>query len=372
MTDVGKQFVSIIRAAIGTGDVPSVFDWSAIWKLACRHRLEALISQTVKDTPGIPDDIRKAMQRSVLTAIAKETKLDYAAKQIESALSSANIPFAALKGLVLKNDYPASYMRYMSDLDYYIKPEDKTAIRRAMDGLGGKLISTDSGDEGYLLFDWVVVEFHGTLLYEKKRSVHPYAAWGFVDSSQKKLTEEGFALNLIGHAVFDLSGAGPGIRYVLDQWIYKNRHKPQPDWEAVNGRLMKDGIYKAASNIYGLAEYLFGEGEETPLYSEMADYVLKSGLYGNMERKAASEAAQSGGRLKAAWRQVFRNRKEFENRYVWVKKHPYLLPAAWVLRGVQSVKTHAGEMKKWNKRISGLSDEDVKKQKVLLEKFGIL
>jgi len=263
-------------------------------------------------------------------------------------------------------------MRFMSDMDFYIKPEERQIVKTLIESIGGAAAHTDSGDDSFAFFNQLGVEFHGRLLYRRTdKGIENYPDWSFVDESRNRLTEEGFALNLIGHAVGDLFKGGPGIRYILDLWVYRHRHSPQPDWDFVFNRLKQDGIYKPAENLLNLSEYLFGEGEETELMKEMAEYILGGGLYGSSKRATASEAARTGGGVKAVLHQVFRNRTEYENRYPWLKKYPALLPAAWVLRISKTLKVHKGAVKSWMKRMKNVDKADVEKQKEMLRKFGV-
>ena len=165
----------------------------------------------------------------------------------------------------------------------------------------------------------------------------------------------------------DLAGSGPGIRYILDLWIYRNRHQPQPDWQVVDEQLIKDNIYGAAHNLLNLSEYLFGDGDESPLMVEMADYVLKGGLHGDYKRGLASQAANG----KAVIKQLFRNRIEYENRYLWLKKYPFLFPVAWVMRILQSWKKHKKAIRRWRKGMNGVSARDAEMQKQVLMRFGL-
>ena len=286
----------------------------------------------------------------------------------EKALSDAGIHYAPLKGAILKNDYPQTRFRFMSDLDFYIKPEDRPTIRKIIESVGAKFKGTESGDEQFLFWDKIGIEFHGRLLYRKtKAGIENYPEWEFVDEEKDRLSDEGYALNLIGHAVHDLAGSGPGIRYILDLWIYRNRHKPQPYWKSVNERLRRDNILEAAQNLLNLSEYLFGNGEESPLMIEMADYVLKGGLHGDYKRGLSSEAANG----KALRKQLLRNRTEFENRYPWLKKYPFLLPIAWVMRIAQSWKRHKRKIISWQKDMHGVSSKDAEMQKQTLMRFGL-
>jgi len=100
----------------------------------------------------------------------------------------------------------------MSDLDICVRPVDRALIRDAIETVGGVFRGTESGDEQFLIQQTIGVEFHGRLLYRKgpDGAIVNYPCWELVDSTKNRLTEEGFALNLIGQAVYDLSKGGPG------------------------------------------------------------------------------------------------------------------------------------------------------------------
>jgi len=263
-------------------------------------------------------------------------------------------------------------MRFLTDLDFYIRPEDRKRIRKVMEENKIFFRGTESGDEQYHAMDNVGVEFHGRLLYRRiKNGIENYPCWDYVDEDTNRLTEEGYALNLIGHAVYDLSKGGPGIRYILDLWVYRHRHPQQPDWAKVEEVLKKDGIYEAAKNLMELSEYLFGNGQRTELLEEMAEYVMQCGLHGSAKREAVSELALTGNRFSALCKQVFRNRAEFENRYPWLKKKPFLLPAAWVIRLGDSFKRHGEDISNWKKQRRTFTPEDIREQGERLSRFGL-
>ena len=368
MTTCEKQFVQLLRVAISDEEPPCDIDWTGVWNLARRHHLETIVWETAKTDPTVPEDIKLKFSNVSNKMIARDIQQGWCIEQIDKALDDAGIHYAPLKGVILKNDYPQSYSRFMSDLDFYIKPEDRPAIREAIERIGGKFKGTESGDEQFLFQERFGIEFHGRLLYRKtKAGIENYSDWNFVDESCNRLSEEGYALNLIGHAVHDLAGSGPGIRYILDLWIYRNRHEPQPEWQAVDKLLKRDKIYDVSRNLFNLSEYLFGNGEESPLMVEMADYVLKGGLHGDYKRGLASQAAN--GRVVS--NQLFRNRTEFENRYPWLKKYPFLLPIAWVMRIIQSLKRHRKIIGRWWKDMRGVSSKDAEMQRQAMMRFGL-
>ena len=368
MTTCEKQFVQLLRAVISNEKPFGDFDWSGVWSIARRHHLETMVWEASKNNPTVTKDLKTQMNNVFNLMFAMGVKQGYCLKKIEEAMYAAGIHYAPLKGAILKSDYPQTYFRFMSDLDFYIKPEDRSAIREVLERIGGEFKGTESGDEQFIFWDELGIEFHGRLLYRKtKAGIENYPDWNFVDESCNRLSEEGFALNLIGHAVHDLAGAGPGIRYILDLWIYRNRHKPQPDWQVVDEWLKRDNIYDAAHNLLNLSEYLFGNGGEDPLMREMADYVLKGGLHGDYKRGLASQAASG----RALTKQLFRNRTEFENRYPWLKKYSFLLPVGWVLRIIHSLRKHRKRIVSWRKGLNDVTTSEAEVQRGTLARFGL-
>ena len=363
-----QDFLSILRSVVcrdGT-EIPENANWDKIWKLARYNHLETVAYMAA------PDEQKARLKNIYLNMVARTVCQGHLLEEIESVLTAENIHYGLQKGSILKHDYPELAFRFMSDMDIYIRPEDRTAIRTAMESIGGVLLGKESGDEQFLFENRLCVEFHGRLLYRNtKYGIENYPDWQFVDEKSNRLTEEGYALNLIGHAVGDLAKSGPGIRYILDLWVYRHRHQPQPDWDAVMDRLRQDGIADAANNLLDLSEYLFGDGAGTEQMKEMTEYILIGGLYGDSTRSTATEAARAGGKGKAVVRQIFRNRTEFENRYPWLCKHPYLLPVAWVLRIIDSLRRNRNRINSWIADIKNTNTEEIKRQEEKLKRFGL-
>ena len=370
------QIIDILRATVCGAKKASLADadWEKLWLLARCNHLEVIVYMAaLENRVVVPTDFFKQMERKYYEITTRDARQIRCLKMIETALSNEKIPYALQKGSVLRYDYPQTNMRFMSDMDIYINPKDRSGIKNCMEQIGGVFKGTESGDDQFLLPGKLGVEFHGRLLYRKheKGRIENYPAWKHVDETKNRLTEEGYAMNLIGHAVYDLTKGGPGVRYILDLWVYRHRHNPQPDWDKVYDVLKKDGIYDAAKNLLDLSEYLFGNGEETPLMKEMAEYVMAGGLYGDAARVASSELAITGGKRKALAHQVFRNRSAYENSYPWLKKAPFRLPIAWEMRLAKSLRKHRGAIKSWKRRINRVSEKEIKVQRERLKRFGV-
>ena len=372
MTQSDHDFIQLIRMAMGIKcDTLAGIDWDAMWKLARSNHLETIFQMAATYFDDIPPKIQEKARQEYDKMLGRTMLQEHCLEKVENVLKQAGIPYALQKGAILRNDYPQKTMRFMTDIDFYIRTEDRKKIKKAMEQAGIPFSDTESGDEQYCMIGEVGIEFHGRLLYRRSRfGIENYPCWEMVDEERNRLTEEGYALNLIGHIVYDMSRGGAGIRHILDLWVYRNRHPHQPDWSKIEDKLKTDGIYDIAMNLIDLSDYLFDNGTETDLMKEMGEYILRAGLNDGERRGAISELALAGNRTNALFQQLFRNRAEFENRYPQLKKYPFLLPVAWINRMINSYKKHGEKVKNWNEKRKHISDEEIRKQKEKLTRFG--
>ena len=204
MEQAKHDLIAILRAMVcGDGTaVPPDADWPALWALAQRNHLETVVYK------AMPEEIAAPLTGDYYDFVIRAGQQGLLLEQIGQALQKAGIPFAPQKGSILRNDYPQPQFRFMTDLDLCIRPEDRAAVRAAMAGIGGVLHGSESGDDQFRFPGGLGVEFHGRLLYRKTgNGIENYPDWSFVDVQHNRLTEEGYALNLIGHAVGEIGRA---------------------------------------------------------------------------------------------------------------------------------------------------------------------
>ncbi|MBQ2884773.1 MAG: hypothetical protein IJE43_13515, partial [Alphaproteobacteria bacterium] len=59
----------------------------------------------------------------------------------------------------------------------------------------------------------------------------------------------------------------------------------------------------------------------------------------------AAVSVAKNGRAQFLWKTIFPDLKNMQSMFVWLEKWPILLPYAWVLRGVRSIKTRRNNIK---------------------------
>ncbi len=198
------------------------------------------------------------------------------------------------------------------------------------------------------------------------------------DVSVRTLCPTDHLLFLILHAMKHFLHSGIGIRSICDIGMFSRAYTGEIDWKDLCGRLHSvKGLYYTAALYRILEEYILpGEPFYEMFYREAgalmrsggepewnqdgtnADTspllrdILASGVHGdssmirlhssNITLQAASSEKGQDGALKNTLRSVFLPLKSMKNSYPYLKRAPYLLPAAWVQRLTRFLKEKRG------------------------------
>lgn len=353
-------------------------DWSRLQRIANHHAVEPLVCEGLQKSSiweQVPQAVQNAFNSAYMKAIYRDAQLEYTKGLLQEELENARIPHVFLKGIVLKNDYPVPALRTMSDMDLLIREADYEALDRVAQKLEGVQDFGDGNHKNYVFPGNVLAEFHPNFLHHASRvSTLVNPGWQYAyrvdETSQWRLTEEGFYLFHICHLADHFTGSGMGVRFILDTWVLRHLHRNKPDRAKVEEELARFDLLDFTRNIEQLAETWFSGLETTPLMEELGEYVLANGVFGNLGQSALNEVSLAGNRRKALLKRVFYPRAEMESRYPWCKGKPILLPAAWFARAFTAVRLHSGHIRTWSKG-SQVSEEEVAAQKEKLARFGI-
>lgn len=367
----------LLIAALGraiTGDkrqLNTQVDWDAFMKLARSHGVEGLVYAGLQGQT-LPQPVQERLFGAYHQAIFADSQLEYVKEQLQSGLREKQVSHVFLKGARLKYDYPIPALRTMSDMDILVYTRDYDAIDAVSLSLGGTLLEGDGNHRNFKFPGGVKVEFHPNILHHSApigSQVNP--GWQYVRDGE--MTEEGFYLTVMAHLADHFVTGGIGVRFVLDIWVLNNLRKAPRDRAYVESELTRFGLLAFARNVEELASAWFGSGEMTPVLAELGDYILTSGSHGFTDRAILNSVTLSSGgnRASALWRKVFYPRSELEDRFPWCKDKPLLLPAAWCVRAFRAVTRRGDLVLKWAKETGSVSPEEIRKQRELLNRFGI-
>jgi hypothetical protein len=129
------------RAEIGA--LLDAVDWSALVRLAERHRVTALVLRRLADIPGVPPEVVGAGEGYLARQAARNAELTRALKEVVVALAAKGVPAIPFKGpIVARLAYGEPALRRYSDLDILVREKDAAAACDALAALGFR--GTDS------------------------------------------------------------------------------------------------------------------------------------------------------------------------------------------------------------------------------------
>ena len=268
------------------------------------------------------------------------------AEQITKAFEENGIRHQTLKGAIMKKLYPSPEIREMSDIDLVVYDESLDKAAAVLEGLGYKNHGIIKHHMIFTSPSNVHVEVHWCLFDQNAdRKQYVY----FKDNFKATLKEgckytyefgvEDFYVYMISHMSKHFFETGCGIRPLLDIYVYRNKLGDKMDNAYLKGELSKLGIKDFDDNMTELA-YIWMDNKECPeFYEKLFAYMVDSGIYGKSENgvwgQLAKEVGELNGNCKV--RYYFPSLDFMKEKYPWLSKAPYLLPAAWVIRGVSGI-----------------------------------
>ena len=333
--------IAYLAACAVNGQVPeaervSRMDLKALYETAERH-LVTCITAMALESAGVSD---RAFTQAKGKAIRKTVLFDTERAAVLAKLEGAGIWHMPLKGVVLKDLYPAIGMRQMADNDILYDATRTEDVQAIMEGLGfvKKPDLKSSAHDFYLKPPFCSFEMHWSLF---NIGNHDRLADYYRDVKDRLIRDEGsdygyhfsdedFYLYMIAHEYKHYAGGGTGIRSLLDTYVFLSKRGAALDRDYLDGELRKLGLEEFEEQNRCLAEHLFGGEPLTKRDEKMLDYIFSSGAYGTLTHRVKHRIDKNGGKSFGRVRYVI-NRAVLPRKFVKVffpvfDKYPVLLP----------------------------------------------
>ena len=325
-------FFSLLRAALTETVSPSVESGEELYALASKHDLAHIIAHALDRAQSLGDgDTAKSFKKAKYMAVYRYEQSRFVLDELSACLTEAKIPFIPLKGAVLRDHYPAAWMRTSCDLDILVHEGDlDRAVQALTETLGYQYESKGAHDVSLAASGGQHVELHYTISGENhaKGAARILAnAWEYTCADGEyrlKLTDAVFYLYHIAHMVKHLENGGCGVRPFMDLWILQ--HRFEADKEGRQSLLEETGLATFEREAVALAEHWFSEAPLTETGRLLEAAVLRGGIYGTIDTWAAMQQGRHGRGFGYWWRVVFPPFKELKLRYLFLPKWPIAYP----------------------------------------------
>ena len=313
-------------------------------RLARAHNIAHLVAESMrKNELATDEELRAICDNYVTYEFLEDARHTYNLAQLKDLFNSEKLPFLPLKGAVLKQIYPESWMRNCCDIDILVRAEDlERAIALLTDRLSYSLIRRGYHDVS-LMLGGSHIELHFSLI-EKGRAKRATDiledVWSLAekgtDGYEYTMPDELLYFYHIAHIAKHITTAGCGIRNFLDTWLLN--HRVAFDAKKRNALLAQGGLLEFAKTAERLSEVWFSDAEPTPLTQDLAGFILDCGAYGTLENRIEIARARNKNTLLFYYlSRAFPPFSMLQKAYPFLQKYPIALPYVWIKRFVAAL-----------------------------------
>ena len=332
-----------------------------LFQLAVDHHVLPLVVNALHDAE-VNEPTRPGIEEQ-----AKQITIGQAQRTADFLLllerfSQKGLQPVVVKGLVCRSLYPEPELRPSADEDLLIRPEEYDGCKAVLTAAGFVLDKGIEGKDYEIAFihpdSHFCIELHTSLFPADSEAYGDCAHYfdGALDRavdlslegvSLRTLAPTDHLLFLICHAYKHLLHAGIGIRQLCDMALMAERDDAKIDWPYIRRSCDELNISVFTAALFRISEKQLGfampdafSGIELD-ESDLLEDILSGGLYGvvDVDRAHSStmileavSADHSDRRRKGILHSVFLPLDSMQGRYTYLKRNPWLLPAAWVQR----------------------------------------
>lgn len=368
--------------------------WQQLFALARRHKLLPMFYEAACTQPSLQGQpVLAAARRQVLGQVMEQTVKTADFLKLYARLTRAGITPLVVKGILCRSLYPQPDHRLSSDEDLLVSPEQFARAEAALLELGMEAVNRNPGQE--ISFRSPVsplyIELHCHLFPPEELAYGELNQFfGDIFTRAQTVTFDSTPIlapdhtdhlfYLICHSLKHFLHGGVGIRQICDILMYAKTWGQRIDWDLLteNCRRVQAQFFAAALFRIGVNHLGFSpealrlppawaamDLDELPLLEDL----LEGGIYGTASdaRQHSSSitlnAARGGEKTGSLAAALFPPARQLQSRYPYLRRHPWLLPVAWVSRAAsykKGAKTSLEALELGNQRLK------------LLKQYGII
>lgn len=342
--------ISLLRSLLNQEkpeEKPLNVDFQLLFDCADKHGVANMAFYAIerlekKPDPALFSEWKENCDKAFLKDIIQKMEQE----SIESHFHKEHIRYLVFKGRKLKELYPESDMRSMSDIDILIDAGNAFGVRTVLEHLGYTSEFFDvANDDTYMKKPVMRIECH-KILFDRGWSEF-YAYYQDVWNKCRQKTENAYELTpenefiyLVCHLVKHYEMGGTGIRSIMDLWVFRKRYGVEMDWTFIESELEKLQILDKYHSCKALADRWFtisGSSQKSHDDEKVAEYIKDSGVYGNIDNRIKNDMRGNRGFFSYLAFRFFLPKEKMIILYPDLKRRPYRLPLYWILRVVSAI-----------------------------------
>ena len=322
-----------IKSEIPNAKRISKMNLKQLFYAAKRHMMTAIIAD-VLEKAGIEEN---HFMEAKAKAKRKCALLEIETASLTNVLESEKIWYMPLKGAILKNYYPVSWMREMTDVDILFDSSFRKQVKAIMTELGFVAENyNESNHDCYKKAPVCEFEMHTSILSASYSNL----TWYYADIEKRfineqtgylrELSNEDFYIFMIVHTNKHYYCLGTGIRPLLDIYLFLNSSSVDLDKDYIRKELDKLKLIEFEMKIRELAFCLFEGKPISDVQEEMLEYMFIAGLHGIRDNLLKNQLLKYGcgwkAKIKYCISRIFPPSNYIKECYPFVYKSKILIP----------------------------------------------
>ncbi len=351
---------------------------SQVFDLAKAHDVAHIVASALDKNNLLFGSAFEGLYREQMyDAVLKSENQSFMLNKISEAFEKAKISHIPLKGSVIKELYPESWLRTSCDIDILIRKEDlSAAAEKLCSELNFVKEKESAHDVSFINGDKVCIELHFTLMEKEKSKLFGKITdrvWDFSapqgNGYRYILRNEMVYFYHIAHMARHFRSGGCGVRPFVDLQLMINSQKYRTD--EANQLLEDAGLVAFADSVERLCGVWFCGKEHNDTTLLIEEYILAGGSFGSEQTRLKAEKQIHESEERYVLSRLFVPSVYFKNNYPIVNKYKFLLPFFQIYRIFSFA---FGNKKNFRKnrleKMKNISEKENKKTKLLFEKLG--
>ncbi|MCH5320303.1 MAG: nucleotidyltransferase family protein [Eubacterium sp.] len=347
-----EYLVKLLKSAIKKEALPTApdgIDWGRLVAISKKQQVYSIIA-AVLDSSALPTEQAQELVVYVKNELLRLLSMKNELEELERALQEKQIKFMLLKGSVLRNYYPQQKMRQMSDIDILYDYSKRDLLLKLMKSRGFRLTTSCENSDDFFKEPFYTFEWHRELFFDEAEFCPHFDLWKNAKADNQNPYK--YYVEATEHFVYTIchmykhyATNGCGVRFLCDIYVLLN-YGESVDMDRAIDELDKIGIKDFALDAISLTNAIFNGGEATENQQKMLDFLLSSGVYGNLVVDYSKKLSEfNGSKLRYIFRRIFPDKKKMTADYRQLEKRPYLLPFYYIVRLFTKIKYNSKSAK---------------------------
>lgn len=346
-----SYFLSLVSSVLNDTEAPLPYEncsLESIKRIADETRMDAIYDEAIimlSKKFSVSAELLSYAKKDLNHWIYIDMVMKYEIESLLKSFDEGKIYNLPMKGYFLKEDYPNSFERSISDYDILFDINDIESIKNIFKQNGYKFLKNDDQQYHFVKAPFMYIEMHRSLL--KKDNINYSLLENQLEKAKvrdgysysKEMTLEDYYIYMLLHSAKHFSQGGIGIRMIADEYVFYKKYSDQLNQKYLSEQFEKLGITLFEKKLRDISLKWFSKGSEVKDFDDVEEYILLSMTLGRLDvavmsemerRRVNTETGRKKSRFVNFISSLFPNKTYMANKYSFVEKMPILLPYSWV------------------------------------------